>query len=102
MAVRFVQIDCAREVALHAGPKVSISEGALSGRALSILHNGSAECHVQIARAWYTCAHMHWLGRHRLLVLAVICFFWTGLIFLGHFFPGHAVSLGALARRTEL
>ena len=30
---------------------------------------------------------MHWLGRHRLLVLAVICFFWTGLIFLGHFFP---------------
>jgi len=30
---------------------------------------------------------MHWLGRHRLLVLGVICFFWTGLIFLGHFFP---------------
>ena len=30
---------------------------------------------------------MHWLGRHRLLVLAVICFFWTGLIFLGHVFP---------------
>jgi adenylate cyclase len=30
---------------------------------------------------------MHWLGRHRLLVLGVICVFWTGLIFLGHFFP---------------
>jgi adenylate cyclase len=31
---------------------------------------------------------MHWLGRHRFLVLALICFFWTGVIFLGHFFPG--------------
>ena len=31
---------------------------------------------------------MHWLSRHRLLVLALICAFWTGLIFLGHFFPG--------------
>jgi adenylate cyclase len=31
---------------------------------------------------------MHWLGRHRLLVLASICFFWTGVILLGHFFPG--------------
>jgi adenylate cyclase len=30
---------------------------------------------------------MHWLGRHRLLVLAFICVFWTGTIFLGHFFP---------------
>jgi adenylate cyclase len=30
---------------------------------------------------------MHWLGRHRLLVLAFICVFWTGVIFLGHFFP---------------
>src|SRR5215469_14509235 len=30
---------------------------------------------------------MHWLGRRRLLVLALICFFWTTLIFLGHFFP---------------
>jgi len=30
---------------------------------------------------------MHWLGRRRLLVLALICFFWTGLIFLGHFLP---------------
>src|SRR5438876_5646289 len=29
---------------------------------------------------------MHWLGRRRLLVLALICFFWTGLIFVGHFF----------------
>ena len=31
---------------------------------------------------------MHWLGRHRFLVLAFICLFWTGAIFLGHFFPG--------------
>jgi adenylate cyclase len=30
---------------------------------------------------------MHWLGRHRFLVLAFICFFWTGVIILGHFFP---------------
>jgi adenylate cyclase len=30
---------------------------------------------------------VHWLGRYRLLVLALICVFWTGLIFLGHFFP---------------
>src|SRR6201993_1627450 len=30
---------------------------------------------------------MPWLGRHRLLVLALICVFWTGLIFVGHFFP---------------
>lgn len=30
---------------------------------------------------------MHWFGRHRLSVLASICIFWTGLIFLGHFFP---------------
>jgi adenylate cyclase len=30
---------------------------------------------------------MHWLGRHRFLVLALICFFWTGVIVLGHFFP---------------
>jgi adenylate cyclase len=30
---------------------------------------------------------MHWLGRHRFLVLALICFFWTGVISLGHFFP---------------
>jgi adenylate cyclase len=29
---------------------------------------------------------MHWLGRHRFLVLAFICLFWTGVIFLGHFF----------------
>src|SRR5437870_294147 len=32
------------------------------------------------------CAGMHWLGRNRLWVLALICFFWTGLIFVGHFF----------------
>jgi adenylate cyclase len=31
---------------------------------------------------------MHWLGRHRLLLLAFICVFWTGVIVLGHFFPG--------------
>src|SRR5438876_2738376 len=31
---------------------------------------------------------MHWLGRHRLLLLAFICVFCTGLIFSGHFFPG--------------
>src|SRR5437773_4597914 len=31
---------------------------------------------------------MHWLGRHRLLILALICIFWTALIFSGHFFPG--------------
>jgi adenylate cyclase len=30
---------------------------------------------------------VHWLGRYRLLILASICVFWTGLIFLGHFFP---------------
>jgi adenylate cyclase len=31
---------------------------------------------------------MHWLARHRLLVLAFICIFWTALIFSGHFFLG--------------
>ena len=31
---------------------------------------------------------MHWFGRHRFLVLAFICTFWTGLIVLGHFFTG--------------
>ncbi len=30
---------------------------------------------------------MHWLGRYRLLVLALICLFWTSLILVGHFFP---------------
>jgi CHASE2 domain-containing sensor protein len=29
---------------------------------------------------------MHWLSRYRLLILALICTLWTGLIFLGHFF----------------
>jgi adenylate cyclase len=29
---------------------------------------------------------VHWLSRYRLLILASICVFWTGLIFLGHFF----------------
>jgi adenylate cyclase len=33
-------------------------------------------------------AGMHWLARHRLLVLAFICIFWTALIFSGHFFLG--------------
>jgi adenylate cyclase len=31
---------------------------------------------------------MHWLGRHRFLILAFICVFWTAVIFLGHFLPG--------------
>jgi adenylate cyclase len=31
---------------------------------------------------------MHWFARARMLVLTFICLFWTGLIFLGHFFPG--------------
>jgi adenylate cyclase len=30
---------------------------------------------------------MHWFGRARLLILTLICLFWTGLILLGHFFP---------------
>jgi adenylate cyclase len=30
---------------------------------------------------------MEWLSRHRLLVLSLICFFWTALIFVGHFLP---------------
>src|SRR5437773_1895580 len=30
---------------------------------------------------------MHWFSRARLLVLALICLFWTGLIFVGHFLP---------------
>ena len=30
---------------------------------------------------------MHWLGRYRLLILTLICVFWTALIFLGYFFP---------------
>ena len=31
---------------------------------------------------------MHWLGRHRRLVVAAICAFCTGLIIAVHFFPG--------------
>ena len=31
---------------------------------------------------------MHWFGRARLLILTLICLFWTGLIVLGHFLPG--------------
>src|SRR5256885_4551570 len=34
------------------------------------------------------CPHMHWLGRHRSLILVFIFFFWTAVIVLGHFFPG--------------
>src|SRR5258707_14987713 len=30
---------------------------------------------------------MHWFGRARLLILTLICLFWTGLILVGHFFP---------------
>ena len=30
---------------------------------------------------------MHWLNRHRLLILAAICVFWTGLVMSAHFFP---------------
>jgi adenylate cyclase len=30
---------------------------------------------------------MHWFSRARLLVLTLICLFWTGLILVGHFFP---------------
>jgi adenylate cyclase len=30
---------------------------------------------------------VHWLNRYRLLILASICVFWTGLIFLGRFLP---------------
>jgi adenylate cyclase len=30
---------------------------------------------------------MHWFGRARLLILTLICVFWTGLIVLGHFLP---------------
>ncbi len=32
-------------------------------------------------------SRMHWLGRHRLWILAAICSFWTGLILLAHAFP---------------
>ena len=30
---------------------------------------------------------MNWFSRARLLVLTLICLFWTGLIVVGHFFP---------------
>lgn len=30
---------------------------------------------------------MHWLHRHRLMMLAAIAVFWTGLVALAHFFP---------------
>ena len=30
---------------------------------------------------------MHWMNRHRLLILAGICAFWTGLVVTAHFFP---------------
>jgi adenylate cyclase len=31
---------------------------------------------------------VHWLHRHRLLILSLIAVFWTGLVALAHFFPG--------------
>jgi adenylate cyclase len=31
---------------------------------------------------------VHWLHRHRLLILTLIAVFWTGLVGLAHFFPG--------------
>jgi adenylate cyclase len=39
-----------------------------------------------IAQCWYN-ARVHWLSRYRLLILASISVFWTGLIFAGYFFP---------------
>src|SRR5213080_5368880 len=30
---------------------------------------------------------MSWLARHRRLAFAVICLFWTAMIFAGYFFP---------------
>ena len=30
---------------------------------------------------------MHWMNRHRLLILVVICAFWTGLVVTAHFLP---------------
>jgi len=30
---------------------------------------------------------VHWLNRHRLLILSLIAVFWTGLVALAHFFP---------------
>ncbi|HEY2713865.1 MAG TPA: adenylate/guanylate cyclase domain-containing protein [Chthoniobacterales bacterium] len=35
---------------------------------------------------------MHWLRRHRLLILTVICVFWTGLFLLGQYVPLPFVS----------
>jgi len=35
---------------------------------------------------------VHWLRRHRLLILTVICVFWTGLFLLGRFVPLPFVS----------
>src|SRR5438477_6892455 len=31
---------------------------------------------------------MHWLHRHRLLILAAICVFWTGFVVATHYLPG--------------
>jgi adenylate cyclase len=41
-------------------------------------------CHS--ALIWYNRA-VRWFARVRLLVLTLICLFWTGLIVVGHFFP---------------
>src|ERR1700730_17706838 len=30
---------------------------------------------------------MHWMHRHRLLILAGICLFWTGLVVVAHYVP---------------
>ncbi len=54
--------------------------------------------HARNARVWYN-ARVHWLGRYRLFILVSICVFWTGLIFLGHFFP--ATPFLSIAWRGE-
>jgi CHASE2 domain-containing sensor protein len=48
--------------------------------------NVDASSDASTARRSKIICGMHSLGRYRLLVLASICAFWTGLIFLGHFF----------------
>ena len=44
---------------------------------------------------------MHWLGRHRRIVVAAICAFCTGLIILVHFFPG-VPFLSAVWRQEQI
>jgi adenylate cyclase len=43
---------------------------------------------------------MHRLGQHRLLILALICAFWTGLFLVGHEFP-HAPFISAPWRAEQ-